>query len=98
MLLNVPLVNIRGVEVPDIDYNVLQKNVLLALCQKVTSLSGNEMRFIRQYLEMNYTEFAKAFGVTHARVIHWESAKNKSAKITPSLDVCLRLHILDGLA
>ncbi|MCE5318931.1 MAG: hypothetical protein LLG04_16405 [Parachlamydia sp.] len=97
LLLNVPLVNIRGVEVPDIDYNVLQKIVLLALCQKMTPFSGNEVRFIRQYLEMNYSEFAKTFGVTHASVIHWEAAKNKSAKISPPLEICIRLHILDSL-
>lgn len=76
MLLNVPLVNIRGIEVPDIDYNVLQKSVLFALCQKLTPFYGNEIKFIRQFFEMSYTEFAKIFGVTHASVIHWEQAKN----------------------
>lgn len=97
MLLNVPLVNIRGIDVPDIDYNLLQKAVLLYLCQKETPLSGNEVRFIRQYLEMTYTQFAKTFGVTHAVVIHWEAAKHNRAKITPSLEICIRLHILDSL-
>ena len=97
MLLNVPMVNIRGIEVPDIDYNILQRTVLFQLCQKAVPLSGNEVRFIRQYLELNYTEFAKTFGVTHASVIHWEAAKNNRAKITPSLEICIRLHILDSL-
>ncbi len=97
MLLNVPLVNIRGIEVPDINYNILQKNVLLALCQKLTPFSGNEVRFIRQFFEMNYTEFAKTFGVTHAGVIHWEQSKNNRAKINPSTELYIRLYILDYL-
>ena len=45
MLLNVPLVNIRGIEVPDIDYNVLQKAVLHHLCQKETPLLLARMHF-----------------------------------------------------
>src|SRR5262245_40448232 len=95
MLLNCPLVRVRGIIVPDIDYNQLQRNVLLALCQKPCSLTGNEIRFFRQYLQMTYTEFANAFGVTHASVIHWEKSKNLSAKIQPTTELCIRLYILD---
>lgn len=97
ILLNVPLIEIRGCEVPDIDYNILQRIVLLALAQKPLPLSGNEVKFIRTYLEMTYTHFANKFGVTHASVIHWENAKNASAKITPTTELCIRLFILDEL-
>lgn len=96
-LLNVPLVEVRGVKVPDVDYNILQRNVLLALCQKPFPLTGNEVRFIRQYLQMTYTEFAKKFGVTHPSVIHWEKSKDSFAKIMPTTELCLRLCILDVL-
>lgn len=97
ILLNVKLISVRGVEVPDIDYNTLQRDVLLALCNKPLPLTGNEIRFIRQYLEMTYTEFAKHFGITHPTVIHWEKSKNMFAKITPSTELCIRLYILDVL-
>lgn len=97
MLLNFPLVEVRGVQVPDIDYNQLQRNVLLALCRKPLPFTGNEVRFIRQYLQMTYTEFAKRFGVTHASVIHWEKSKNSFAKIIPTTELCIRLCILDVL-
>jgi DNA-binding XRE family transcriptional regulator len=97
MLLNVPLINIRGVEVPDINYNILQKNVLFILCQKSFPLTGNEVRFIRQFFKMNFTQFANTFGVTYASVIHWENSKNNLAKITPSTELCIRLYILDFL-
>lgn len=96
-LLNFPLVKVRGVVVPNIDYNILQKNVLLALSSKPHPLTGNEVRFIRQYLQMTYTEFANRFGVTHASVIHWEKSKNTFAKILPTTELCIRLYILDIL-
>jgi DNA-binding XRE family transcriptional regulator len=97
MLLNFSLVEVRGIQVPDIDYNQLQRNVLLALCRKPFPLTGNEVRFIRQYLQMTYTDFANRFGVTHASVIHWEKSKNSFARILPTMELCIRLCILDTL-
>ena len=97
ILLNFPLIEVRGICVPDIDYNQLQRNVLLALCRKSLPLTGNEVRFVRQYLQMNYTDFASRFGVTHASVIHWEKSKNLFAKILPTTELCIRLYILDVL-
>lgn len=97
ILLNVKLISVRGVEVPDINYNTLQRDVLLALCSKPLPLSGNEIRFIRQYLDMTYSEFAKCFGITHPTVIHWEKSKNMFAKITPTTELCIRLYVLDAL-
>ncbi len=97
ILLNVSLIEVRGCEVPDIDYNALQRNVLLALAQKPLPLNGNEIKFIRNYFEMTYSHFANKFGVTHASVIHWENAKNAFAKITPTTELCIRLSILDEL-
>ena len=97
ILLNVPLIEVRGCVVPDIDYNILQRNVLLALAQKPLPLNGNEIKFIRNYFEMTYSHFANKFGVTHASVIHWENAKNSFAKITPTTELCIRLSILDEL-
>ena len=97
ILLNFPLITVRGVQVPDIDYNLLQRNALLALSQKPLPLTGNEVRFIRQYLQMNYTDFANRFGVTHASVINWENSENSFAKILPTMELCIRLCILDIL-
>lgn len=97
ILRNFPMIEVRGVQIPNINYNILQKNVLLALSNKPSPLTGNEIRFIRQYLEMNYTDFANHFGVTHASVIHWENTKDSFAKIQPTTELCIRLAILDAM-
>lgn len=97
VLLNVSMRTIRGEEVPDIDYNVLQRVVMENLSHKPVPLSGNEIRFIRQYLRMTLVEFAKHFGVTHAAVIKWEKTGNNLAKITPSTELYIRLYILEHM-
>jgi transcriptional regulator with XRE-family HTH domain len=97
ILLNVPVRNIRGVTVPDINYNILQRTVLVALSHKSSALTGNEIRFIRQSLEMTLSEFARHFGVTHPAVIKWEKTRDNFAKITPSTELYIRLYILEHL-
>lgn len=96
-LVNVTLVEKRGVWTPAIDYNKLQKEVLLALTHKPIALTGNEIHFIRSYFEMTLENFGKQFGVTHVAVLTWEKAGNRSAKINPTTELYIRLLILDKL-
>jgi len=91
VLKNVPTILIRGELTPDIDYNALQKAVLILLCYKRAPLTGNEVKFIRKYFEMNLTEFGAEFGCSHAAVMKWEKFGNRFAKIGPATDVCIRL-------
>lgn len=98
ILINFPLIEVRGNIVPNIDYNKLQHVVLLNLARNPFPLSGNEVRFIRQFLEMTYSQLAKELGVTHAAVLHWEKAKDDSAKITSSTEMFIKLKVLDALA
>jgi DNA-binding transcriptional regulator YiaG len=97
ILLNVPMKEIRGIEVPNINYNTLQLTVLDMLSHKTVPLTGNEIRFIRQSLKMTLVAFAKHFGVTHAAVIKWEKSKDNFAKITPSTELHIRLYNLERL-
>ena len=66
---NVPMIEIRGVWTPDIDYNVLQKVVLLALAHCPAELTGNQIHFIRSWFGMTKTDFGKKFGVTHPAIV-----------------------------
>lgn len=94
VLVDVPLRKSFGEWVLDINLNQLQSDVLFYLIHKKAGLTGSEVRFIRKYLEMTTTEFAKAFGVTHAAVLKWESGENG---IMPTTDLCIRLFILRKL-
>jgi DNA-binding XRE family transcriptional regulator len=97
VLANVTLVKKRGIWTPAIDYNKLQKGVLLALSHKPIPLTGNEIHFIRTYFEMTLENFGKRFGVTHAAVLNWEKMGDKLAKINPTTELCVRLLILEEL-
>lgn len=97
VLFNVPRVKVRDVWTPAIDFNELQKAVLLELCDMSFPFSGNHVHFIRTYFEMTLDAFGKHFGVTHAAVINWEKTKNRVAKINASLELLIRLFILEKL-
>lgn len=93
-LVNVPMKKVFGEWVIDINFNILQETVLNILARKHSALTGKEIRFIIDYLEMSTREFAKLFGVTHAAVLKWE---NDLSKMNPSTEAYLRLYILDYL-
>ena len=96
-LLNVPMVKTRGEWTPDIDYNQLQKTILITLAKKPTSLTGNEIHFIRKYFRKTLEAFGLEFGVSHVAVIDWEKEENRPVKINPATEKCIRLFILDKL-
>lgn len=97
VLMHVPLVKKRGTWTPAINYNKLQKEVLLALAHKPVALTGNEIHFIRAYFEMTLESFGRHFGVTHAAVLTWEKMGDKPGKINPTTELCIRLLILEKL-
>ena len=93
-LVNVPMKKTLGEWVIDINFNLLQIAVLNLLARKPTPLSGNEIRFIIDYLEMSTRQFAKLFGASHAAVIKWEK---EESKMNPNTEVVLRLYLLNYL-
>lgn len=93
-LIDVPMKKACGEWCIDIDMNKLMIVVLEALAHKPIPLTGDELSFIRSYLQMTMTEFGKTFGVSHVAVLKWESGENK---ISPALELCIRLYILDHL-
>jgi DNA-binding XRE family transcriptional regulator len=97
ILLNVPMIEVRGIWTPNIDYNLLQKVVLCSLAHSPSPLTGNHIRFIRSWFNSTQAEFGKLFGVTHTAIVKWEKSKNLSAKIMISTEREIRMHIFDQL-
>lgn len=97
VLRNVPMIELRGVWSPDIDLNILQKVVLLALAHHPANLTGNQIRFIRTWLGLTQSEFGKLFGLTHPAIVKWEKSKNNASKMNITTQRDLRLWLLDQL-
>lgn len=93
-LVNVPMKKAAGEWCIDIDMNKLMLVVLQEIIHKPTALTGDELRYIRTYLEMTTTEFGTAFGVSHVAVLKWEGEQNR---ISPALELCIRLYVLNHL-
>lgn len=97
LLENIPMVDVRGIWTPEVNYNILQKVVLLALCYQSSSLTGNQVRFIRKYFDMTLEKFAKKFGLTHAAVLKWEKKGDNPAKILEGYEKEIRLFVMDQI-
>lgn len=93
-LINAPLKKVYGEWVFDFSMGVFQKFVLQMLAMKPSPLTGKELRFIINYFEMSYRDFAKIFGVSHVAIVKWEKEKSR---MNPSTEIYLRLYILDCL-
>ena len=91
---NVPMIKIRGEWTPNINYNQLAKVVLLALCHKPARLTGAEVRFVRQQLDMTLQAFAERFCVSHPAVIKWEKTGGNPTSMAWTTEKDLRLFIL----
>jgi DNA-binding transcriptional regulator YiaG len=93
-LINAPMRKIYGEWAFDFSMGLFQEVVLHMLATKPSSITGPELRFIIDYFELSYREFAKLFGVSHAAVVKWEKEKSK---MNPNTEISLRLYILNYL-
>ena len=62
-----------GVSVPDLEG--LAAAVVVARCVNPMQLAGEEVRFIRDVLEMTARDMAEALGLDHATLSRWENGK-----------------------
>jgi DNA-binding XRE family transcriptional regulator len=95
-LMNVPFVEVRGEMVPNIDYKTVARQLLINLALKADRLTGNEIRFIRQYHEMTLEKFAETFRVSHPSVLNWEKKGDEQTKMSWSTEKDIRLFSLSN--
>lgn len=93
LLRNVPMIELRGVWTPDINYNALANRVLKELCTKSARLTGNELQFIRQQRGLTLQEFAEKFTVSHPAVIKWEKAGDEATRMQWSTEKDIRMWL-----
>jgi len=94
ILLGFPVKKVRGVEVPDVNLNKLQQLAFEALISKPVTLTGAEVRFIRSYLRLNQTDFAKILNQSsHSIVSQWEKKGLNATGMDYNTEIVLRLHM-----
>lgn len=98
VLVDVPVIRVRGAWTPDVDLNGLARDLLQALARVRARLTGNQVRFIRHSFKMTLERFAGRFGVTHPAVIKWERAGNSPTPMSWAIEKDIRLEIIRSLS
>ena len=97
-VINAPMIKIRGKWVLDLNFEKYEKAVLLALSQKPSRLTGNEIKFIRNHFEMTLKDFSKRFGnLAHSAVIKWEKFGDDPTNMNWACEKDIRLFIINEL-
>src|SRR5690606_27464444 len=81
-------------EFPLLDYEELDRRILIALATKSAKLTGNQVRFIRHSFELSLRDFAKLFHFTAPSVLKWEQRGNESTSMVWLTELFLRTEVL----
>lgn len=88
---NVPIVEIEGEEVLDIDYAKLGESLFASLLLKPFPLTGAEVRFMRLFMELTLEKLAAALHVTHPTILSWEKSGNQFTNMSDGTEAMLRI-------
>lgn len=96
---NVPAREIRGSIEPIINYKNLAIMVISEICsdENTNPLTGRQVFFLRNHLNMTLREFGKMLEVTHPVVKQWEKCDDHSTKMSDSTEKILRLKMLQAI-
>jgi len=92
LLVNPPMVTVRGQRIPDVNLRSVQEAVFHLLVIKPARLTGAEVRFIRKYLRLRQADLAEALNMAnHTVVSQWESREDEPTGMEYNTEVVLRL-------
>ncbi len=92
LLVDPPMVTVRGHEVPDVNLRELQAAVFGMLVVKPARLTGAEVRFIRKHLHLRQADMAAVLNrANHTVVSQWESRMDEPAGMEYNTEVLLRI-------
>lgn len=97
VLLNAPMIKVRGEWALHVNYKEYQETVLRVLAHKPSRLTGHEIQFVRKYFTMTVRAFADQFSIKHTAVLKWEKNGDSPTKMTWSTEKDIRLFVLDEL-
>lgn len=92
LLVDPPMVTVRGHEVPDVNLRALQEAVFRLLVVKPARFTGAEVRFVRKYLRLRQVDLAEVLNrANHTVVSQWESRGDEPAGMDYNTEVVLRI-------
>lgn len=95
---NAPFRKFRDEWALDLSPKQLRHAVLWALAHKPAPLTGDEVRYVRQWMERPLRDFAELCAMTsHQSVMKWESKGDQPTGMHRSTEILLRCRILEAL-
>lgn len=92
VLVDPPMVEVRGHQVPDLNLRELQEAVFRLLIVKPARLTGAEVRFIRKHLRMRQADLARVLNMAnHSVVSQWERREDQCTGMEYNTEVLLRV-------
>jgi len=92
VLVDPPMVQVRGHEVPDVNLRELQQAAFRLLIVKPARFIGSEVRFIRKHLRMRQADLARVLNkANHSVVSQWESKEDQPSGMEYNTEVLLRV-------
>jgi len=92
LLVDPPMMNVRGHQVPDVNMRDLQEAAFRLLVTSPARLTGAEVRFIRKYLGLKQAELAQVLNMAnHSVVSQWESKGDEPTGTEYNTEVLLRV-------
>ncbi|MCF6808517.1 hypothetical protein L3V79_08965 [Thiotrichales bacterium 19S9-12] len=94
ILKEVKMEQVMGVWAPIIDIEYIAQKTIKKLITQDSRLTGNQIKFIRQYFSMSLRDFAEqVVSESHTAVAKWEKRGNEITKMDINIEKILRLYI-----
>ena len=92
LLVDPPMIEVRGHQVPDVNLRVVQDAAFHLLVVKPSRLTGAEVRFIRKHLRLRQADLARVLNMAnHSVVSQWESREDEPTGMEYNTEVLLRI-------
>jgi DNA-binding transcriptional regulator YiaG len=92
---NVEINQIRGEFIPKINIEAIADDAIKDLIWQKTKLSGNQIKFVRNYFSHSLRQFANIVNESHVAVKKWETFKNKPTTMDPNIEKTIRVYIYE---
>jgi DNA-binding transcriptional regulator YiaG len=97
VLVGFPLIEVDGEQFPDVNMKELQEQAFLKLIAWPARLTGQQVRFARNYLRETQIEFAKQINVSTPSVSQWEKKGVGPTGMDVNTEIVLRMHMLHSV-
>jgi DNA-binding transcriptional regulator YiaG len=98
VLVGFPMIEVDGEQLPDVNMKEIQEQAFRKLITWPGRLTGQQVRFARNYLHETQAEFAQQINIkTPSSVSQWEAKGSALTGMDINTELVLRMHMLHAI-